>query len=206
MAALCDCSNTSAVRKQKYDPDYMLRQLDSLYRSHGMCRPGLLRLGEQLPSSRYFGRQFGSLDHAFQKLFDSERDLAREKVHEQIRSHVPEVLSYSDFLVLDNKLTLSVQRAVPVPHGYDTYWPLSCDTRPVCDRSGYVLNRATVDQRQCRIREDSQESKISRHEYPGVASNVRKKHPHSQRVHAPAGNVQKVNGQRKASQKSSQTA
>ncbi len=126
-------------RKQKYDPDYMLRQLDSLYQSHGMCRPGLLRLGEQLPSSRQYGREFGSLDSAFQKLFDSERDQAREKVHEQIRSQLPKVLSYSDFLVLDKKLTLSVQPAVPVPHGYDTYWPLACDTRPVIDLTLGVL-------------------------------------------------------------------
>ena len=76
---------------------------------------------------------------AFQKLFDSERDQAREKVHEQIRSQLPKVLSYSDFLVLDKKLTLSVQPAVPVPHGYDTYWPLACDTRPVIDLTLGVL-------------------------------------------------------------------
>jgi DNA invertase Pin-like site-specific DNA recombinase len=126
-------------RKQRYDPDYMLRQLDTLYKSFGLCRPGLLRLGEDTPSSRLYGREFGSLDSAFQKLFDSERDRARELVHDRIRSHVPEVLSHSDFLVLDRKLTVSVQPAVPVPHGYDAYWPLSCDTRPVIDLTLGVL-------------------------------------------------------------------
>lgn len=109
----------------------MIVTRESLYRTYGMCRPGLLRLDEQLPSANYYRQQFGSLDRAFQKLFDSERERARDQVHEQIRQHVPEVLTYSDFLVLDKKLALSIQPAVPVPHGYESYWPVSCDTRPV---------------------------------------------------------------------------
>ena len=73
-------------RKQRYDPDYMLRMLDMLYRSHGMLRPGLLRLGEEYPSAGGYAKEFGSLDSAFQKLFDGERVKARDAVHEQIRS------------------------------------------------------------------------------------------------------------------------
>lgn len=126
-------------RKQRYDPDYMLRMLDTLYRSHGMIRPGLLRLSEDLPTVGGYSREFGSLDSAFQKLFDGELFKARDAVHEQIRSHVPETLAYSDFLVLDQKLTVSIQPAVPVPHGYESYWPLRRDTRPVIDMTLGVL-------------------------------------------------------------------
>lgn len=126
-------------RKQRYDPDYMLRMLDTLYRSHGMMRPGLLRLDDALPSVGSYSREFGSLDSAFQKLFDGERVKARDAVHEQIRSHVPETLAYSDFLVLDQKLTVSIQPAVPVPHGYESYWPLRRDMRPVIDMTLGVL-------------------------------------------------------------------
>ena len=43
-------------RKQRYDPDYMLRVLDELYRSRGMVRPGLLRLDDELPSSGAYAR------------------------------------------------------------------------------------------------------------------------------------------------------
>ena len=125
--------------KQRYDQDYMLRMLDTLYRSHGMIRPGLLRLSDDLPSVGGYSREFGSLDSAFQKLFDGERVKARDAVHEQIRSHVPETLAYSDFLVLDQKLTVSIQPAVPVPHGYESYWPLRRDTRPVIDMTLGVL-------------------------------------------------------------------
>lgn len=126
-------------RKQRYDPDYMPRMLDTLYRSHGMIRPGLLRLSEDLPTVGGYSREFGSLDSAFQKLFDGELFKARDAVHEQIRSHVPETLAYSDFLVLDQKLTVSIQPAVPVPHGYESYWPLRRDTRPVIDMTLGVL-------------------------------------------------------------------
>ncbi|KAA1258201.1 Recombinase [Rubripirellula obstinata] len=126
-------------RKQRYDPDYMLRVLDELYRSRGMVRPGLLRLDDELPSSGAYSRQFGSLDQAFQNLFDGERGKARENVHEQIRGHIPEVTAYSDFLVLDQKLTVSIQPAVPIPHGYESYWPIRRDPRPVIDMTLGVL-------------------------------------------------------------------
>jgi hypothetical protein len=126
-------------RKQRYDPDYMLRMLDMLYQTHGMIRPGLLRTNAELPSAGGYSREFGSLDAAFQNLFNGERTKARDAVHEQIRSYVPETLAYSDFLVLDQKLTVSIQPAVPIPHGYETYWPLRRDTRPVIDMTLGVL-------------------------------------------------------------------
>ena len=84
-------------RKQRYDPDYMLRMLDALYKSHGMVRPGLLRLNSNMPSAGGYSREFGSLDQAFQKLFDGERVKARDAVHEQIRSHVPGTLTTNNF-------------------------------------------------------------------------------------------------------------
>ncbi|MCO8122606.1 recombinase family protein [Stieleria sp. TO1_6] len=126
-------------RKQRYDPDYMLRMLDALYRSRGMVRPGLIRLDDDLPPTCAYAREFGSLDQAFQKLFDGERDKARSAVQEQILGHVPQTLAYSDFLVLDQKLTVSIQPAVPVPHGYESYWPIRRDPRPVIDMTLGVL-------------------------------------------------------------------
>jgi DNA invertase Pin-like site-specific DNA recombinase len=128
-------------RKQKYDPDYMLRQLNSLYTKHDMFRSSLLRLDDQMPGAGTYARQFGSLDFAFQQLFTDERDRARQVVHDRICEHIPEVLAYSDFLVLDQKLTLSVQPAVPVASGYDSYWPFRRDQRQVIDITlGVVLS------------------------------------------------------------------
>ncbi|MEQ8785081.1 MAG: recombinase family protein [Pirellulaceae bacterium] len=126
-------------RKQKYDPDYMLRQLNALYQQHGLFRSSLLRLDDRTPSAGSYARHFGSLDFAFQQLFNTERDRARELVHDRIREHVPDVLPYADFLVLDQKLTLSVQPAVPIPHGYAAYWPFCRDARQVIDITLGVL-------------------------------------------------------------------
>jgi hypothetical protein len=105
-------------RRRKYDPDRMLGQLRDLYKHYGVFRSSLLRLQEDLPKAGAYARQFGSWDQAFQQLYCEQRDRAREMVHEQIRSHVSDVLPYADFLVLDQKLALSVQPAVPIPSGY----------------------------------------------------------------------------------------
>ena len=43
------------------------------------------------------------------------------------------MLNYADFLVLAQKLTLSVQPAVPIPNGYSAYWPFRPDGRHVID-------------------------------------------------------------------------
>ena len=111
-------------RRRKYDPDRLLGQLRDVYKQYGVFRSSLLRLQEDMPKAGTYARQFGSWDQAFQQLYCEPRDRAREMVHEQIRSHVPDVLPYSDFLVLDRKLAVSIQPAVPIPSGYAAYWPI----------------------------------------------------------------------------------
>jgi DNA invertase Pin-like site-specific DNA recombinase len=126
-------------RRRKYDPDHLLGQLDSLYQHHGLFRSSLLRLEQEMPRAATFARHFGSLDFAFQQLFRDTRDRARQMVHEQICQQVPQVLSYADFLVLDQKLALSVQPAVPVSNGDSAYWPFRPDGRHVIDITLGVL-------------------------------------------------------------------
>ena len=126
-------------RQRKYDPDYMLRQLNALYKKHGLLRSSMLRLEDEMPCAGTFAHHFGSLDFAVQNLFTSERDQARRQVHDRICEDLPEVLPYSDFLVLDQKLTVSVQPAVQVARGYDAYWPLRRDAREVIDITLGVL-------------------------------------------------------------------
>ena len=128
-----------AQRRQKYQSDEMLAQLELLHKQYGLLRPSLVRLLEDAPAPATFVHRFGGMDHAFQQLYREPCDRARELVHEQIRRRVPEVLPYSDFLVLDQKLTVSVQPAVPIPNGYATYWPFRPDRRHVIDITLGVL-------------------------------------------------------------------
>jgi DNA invertase Pin-like site-specific DNA recombinase len=128
-----------AERRRKYQPEEMLVQLNSLYDRYGLIRSSLLRLLKDAPAPTTFAHRFGGLDHAFQQMYREPCDRARQLVHDQIRRQIPEVLPYSDFLVLDQKLTVSVQPAVPIPNGYATYWPFRPDTRPVIDITLGVL-------------------------------------------------------------------
>ncbi|MFO0915214.1 MAG: recombinase family protein [Pirellulales bacterium] len=126
-------------RRRRYDPDQLLSQLSTLYKQYGMHRPSLLRLEEDGPKAGTYSRQFGSWDQAFQQMYGAQRDKAKELVHEKIRGHVTDVLPYSDFLVLDQKLTLSVQPTLPIPNGYSAYWPIRPDSRQVIDMTLGVL-------------------------------------------------------------------
>ena len=128
-----------AERRQKYDPERMLAELDAIYQQYGVLHASLLRSKEGLASANIYGQRFGSLDFAFQRLFHEQHDRARQLVQQRICQQVPEVLPYADFLVLDQKLALSIQPAVPVPHGYATYWPFRPDSRQVIDITLGVL-------------------------------------------------------------------
>jgi DNA invertase Pin-like site-specific DNA recombinase len=126
-------------RRQKYEPGFMLEQLNALYQRHGVFRSSLFRGHGDLASAGAYRRQFGSLDHAFQQLYQKQRDVARKLVHDELCQHVPEVLPYSDFFVLGQKLALSIEPAVPIPHGYSAYWPVRPDARHVIDITLGVL-------------------------------------------------------------------
>ena len=131
-------------RRQNYEPGFMLEQLNQLYQQYGVFRSSLLRTNDELPKAGTYARHFGSLDLAFQQLYREQRDRAKELVHERIREHVPEVLPYSDFLVLDQKLTLAIEPTVPIPHGYTSYWPVRPDSRQVIDITlGVLLSDAS---------------------------------------------------------------
>ena len=110
-------------RRRKYDPERMLEELENMRLRCGIIHASLLRINDEIPTSRTFSHRFGSMDGAIQELYSSQREKAKQDVHERIRQCVPGVLPYSDFLVLDQKLTLSVQPAVPVQRGYSSYWP-----------------------------------------------------------------------------------
>lgn len=117
----------------------MLAQLKSLYQKYGLFRSSLLRVLEYAPAPTTFAHRFGGLNLAFQQMYRGPCDRARELVHDQIRQVIPEVMPYGDFLVLNQKMTVSVQPAVPIPSGYTAYWPFRPDRRHVIDITLGVL-------------------------------------------------------------------
>ena len=128
-----------AQRRRKYQSDGMLSQLESVYQRYGLLRSSLLRVLEDVPSPPTFANRFGGLDLAFQQMYREPCNRVRELVHDRIRQQIPEVLPYADFLVLDRRLTVSVQPAIPIPNGYAAYWPFRPDRRDVIDITLGVL-------------------------------------------------------------------
>jgi len=128
-----------ARRRRKYQSEEMIAQLKALYRKYGLFHSSLLRVMEDAPAPATFAHRFGGLDLAFQQMYSKPRDRARELVHDRIRQHVPEVLPYADFLVLDQRMTIAVQPAVPISRGYAAYWPFRPDARRVIDITLGVL-------------------------------------------------------------------
>lgn len=128
-----------AERRAKYRSEEMIKQLAAVYQQYGLFRSSLLRVLEDAPAPATYAHRFGGLDLAFQQMHREPCDRARAMVHERIRQRVPEVLPYSDFLVLDQRLAVSVQPAVPIPNGYAAYWPFRPDTRNVIDLTLGVL-------------------------------------------------------------------
>ena len=128
-----------AERRLKYRSEEMIKQLAAVYQQYGLFRSSLLQVLQDAPAPATFAQRFGGLDLAFQQMHHEPRDRARAIVHERIRQHVSEVLPYSDFLVLDQRLAVSVQPAVPIPNGYAAYWPFRPDARNVIDLTLGVL-------------------------------------------------------------------
>jgi len=122
-----------AKRRQKYDPGFMLERLREIYEEYGFLRTSMLKTIESTPSAGSYGKEFGSFDGAFQRLYDKQRKEAREKVLTLISGHFSNVIEYADFLVIDQRFTIAIEPAVAVPHGYDFYWPFRPDFRDVID-------------------------------------------------------------------------
>jgi DNA invertase Pin-like site-specific DNA recombinase len=122
-----------AERARFYTPAYMLEKLETLFRSHGIVRPSLVRAAADMPSPSSYLKHFGSMDAAFQQLFSEARTKAGSEVSEHIEAVVNEVVVYEDFLVIDQKLTVLVQPSVPMPYGIETYWFFRPDQREVID-------------------------------------------------------------------------
>lgn len=122
-----------AERARMYTPAYMLEKLETLFQSHGILRPSLVRAAPDMPSPSTYLKHFGSMDAAFQRLFEQARAHAGNQVTEHIEALVDQVVAYEDFLVIDDKLTVLVQPSVPMPYGLAAYWFFRPDQREVID-------------------------------------------------------------------------
>ena len=122
-----------AEQARSHTPAYMLEKLGTLFQSHGFVRSSMVQAMPDMPSPSTYLKHFGSMDAAFQQLFNEVRTEAGSQVSKHIGELVDQVVVYDDFLVIDQKLTVLVQPSVPMPYGLDTYWFFRPDRREVID-------------------------------------------------------------------------
>lgn len=143
-AVFAKAQEVFSERARFHTPVCMLEKLGLLFRSHGIIRPSLLRATPDMPSPSTYIKHFGSMDAAFQQLFSDVRTEAGSQVSQLIEALVDQVVIYDDFLVIDEKLTVLVQPAVPMPYGLAHYWFFRPDQRNVIDITlGVPLSEGT---------------------------------------------------------------
>ena len=132
-AVFARAQHVFAERAKVYTPACMLEKLETLFQVHGIVRSSLVRLAPDMPSPSTYVKHFGSMDSAFQRLFNQVRTEASSRVTEHIEALVKQVVVYEDFLVIDQKLTVLIQPSVPMPYGLANYWFFRPDRREVID-------------------------------------------------------------------------
>lgn len=120
-------------RQRILSPENLLAHLDKTFRRTGAVDVRLLTAAAESPSLDAYYRRFRGVGAAFQLLHaDAVRDVRRQ-VRDGLKDIVGRIEDYSDFHVLDGRLTVLIQPSVPVPSGYESYWPFRPDPRKIID-------------------------------------------------------------------------
>lgn len=113
----------------RYTAQPMLENLQRILEQYEFLRPSFFIR----PSAGTYARKFGSLDVAFQRAHGQAHEEAKAIVTSRIGKLVKQVEVFTDFLVLEKKLTVLIQPSVPALCGYHSYWSFQPDKRRVID-------------------------------------------------------------------------
>jgi len=127
----------AAARKAElerlYSPEDMLEKLDRLFKRYGKIGPRQIASEKEMASASTYAKRFSSLDMAYQNLFRDVLQQVRRDVTDRVRQHASAVQEIDDFLVVDETFSLLIQPSVPIPNGFDAYWPFRPDPRSEVD-------------------------------------------------------------------------
>ncbi|MBA3936250.1 MAG: recombinase family protein [Planctomycetes bacterium] len=129
-----------AERQRHLTPEEMLGHLREIYARHGVLTEALVAADGGLPSFGTVMRRLGGLSSALHRLYADVQERARTEVQSKIAELQGTVVAYQDFLVINERLTVLIQPAIPVL-GYDSpYWMFRPDHRTAVDITlGVVL-------------------------------------------------------------------
>jgi DNA invertase Pin-like site-specific DNA recombinase len=124
---------TEEDRSLRYSEKEMLRRLLALYERYGTLRGSLIAHEEGMVSSATYAHRFGTVTAAYQRLFAEIIATRRSEVVETIKTAIPDLADFGEFIVLRDYVSIRIQPVVPFPHGYDEAWSFTADARPEID-------------------------------------------------------------------------
>lgn len=122
-----------AEREQKYSSEEMLANLEKLYSRYGMITAKMVSANKGMASVSTYRGHFGSLDMAFQNMFNDVLKRTKQSVVEQLKKKTSRLIEYEDLVILNDSLSILIQPSVPVPRGYNIYWAFRPDLRKEVD-------------------------------------------------------------------------
>lgn len=111
----------------------MLESLRRIHLEHGVITPALVAADPGLPSFGVVTRHFGGITGALYRLYADVQERARQGVIAKIKEYEGKVELHQDFLVINDRVTVLIQPAVPVLGFESPSWLFRPDQRPVVD-------------------------------------------------------------------------
>lgn len=122
-----------AERQRHLTPEQMVDHLREIYGRHGVLTEALLAADGGLPGFGTVMHRLGGLSGALHRIYAEVQERARMDVQRKIAELHGSVVAHEDFLVINERVTVLIQPAIPVI-AYDApYWLFRPDHRPVVD-------------------------------------------------------------------------
>ena len=122
-----------AERQSRIGTPEMLVRLRAIYAKHGVLTDALVAADGALPSLATVTRRFGGVNGTLQQIYADVQDRARQDVQARIMALHGEVETHLDFLVINRRVSVLIQPAIPLISSATPSWLFRPDHRPAVD-------------------------------------------------------------------------
>jgi len=125
--------NKILERRRQFSAEEIQRVLKTVFDKYGLLTASLIRVEENTLTQQHIRKTFGSIPEAFQTFYPEVIETIKDSVFKEIAQEARNVLTYNNFLVIDEMFTVRVEPAMPMPYGYGYQWLFRQDMRVVVD-------------------------------------------------------------------------
>ena len=121
------------ARRRRFSAEEMQSILKSVFEKYGLLTASLLRVDGVGLTERRIREHFGSIPEAFQTFYPEIIESVKNSVFHEIAVDAKNILTYGNFLVVDESFTVRIEPALPLPNGYGYQWFFRQDMRVAVD-------------------------------------------------------------------------